>query len=44
VITENFQKSSSFFDQQQVTPWWLSGIGSASVRGMECMSILCKKA
>ena len=44
MITDNFQKSSHFFDQQQVAPWWLSEIGSASVRRKRCVIILRKKA
>ena len=44
MTTDNFQKSSNFFDQQQEAPWWLSGIGSSSMRGKKCMTIFCKKA
>ena len=44
MVTESFQKSLNFFDQQQEAPWWLSGIGSASMRGKKCMRIFCKKA
>eukprot|EP00069_Balaena_mysticetus_P014011 bmy_13105T0 len=44
MITDNFQKSSHFFVQQQEAPWWLSGIGSASGRGKECMRSFCKRA
>ncbi|TEA11615.1 hypothetical protein DBR06_SOUSAS6910068, partial [Sousa chinensis] len=44
MMNDNFQKSSKLFDQQQVAPGWLSGIGSASVRGKKCMRIFCKKA
>ena len=42
--SDNFQKLSNFFDLQQVAPWWLSGLGSASVREKTCMRIFCKKA
>ncbi|XP_068393695.1 Fc receptor-like protein 2 [Eschrichtius robustus] len=38
------KKSSDFFDLQQVIKGWLSGIGSASVRGKKCMRLFCKKA
>lgn len=31
MITDNLPKSSNFFDQQQVAPWWLLGIGSTPV-------------
>ncbi|TEA37277.1 hypothetical protein DBR06_SOUSAS6710009, partial [Sousa chinensis] len=44
MIADNFQKSSHFFDQQQAAPWWLSGMGSASVRRKRCVIILCKRA
>ena len=44
MITDNFQKSSELFDQQQVAPSWLSGTGRASVRGKKCVRIFCKKA
>lgn len=44
IVTGNFQKSSYFFDQPQGAPGWLSGMGSASVRGKKCRRIFCKKA
>lgn len=44
MITDNFQKSSNFSDQQQVAAWWLSGIESVSVQGKKCMRIFCKEA
>ena len=43
-IIDNLLKSSDFFDQQQVAPWWLSGIGSTPVRGKKCTRISYKKA
>lgn len=43
-VLSHFQKSSDFFDLQQVIKGWLSGIGSASVRGKKCMRLFCKKA
>lgn len=43
MITNNFQKSSDF-DQRQVAPWWLSGVGRASVRGEKHVRIFCRKA
>ncbi|TEA32900.1 hypothetical protein DBR06_SOUSAS14410039, partial [Sousa chinensis] len=38
IITDNF------FNQQQGAPGWLSGMGSASLRGKKCRRISCKKA
>ena len=44
MIADNFPKSSHLCDQQQVAPWWLSGIGSVSMSRKKCMKIFCRKA
>ena len=43
MITDNFQKWSDVYDQQQVVPLWQSGIGRASERRKKCTRIFCKK-
>ncbi|TEA29015.1 hypothetical protein DBR06_SOUSAS17610020, partial [Sousa chinensis] len=43
MITDNFQKWSDSYDQQQVAPLWQSGIAGASEERKKCMRIFCKK-